>query len=396
MADPIPASFEDAPRIEGKVNVIADPSGGEIGPGFKAPVFYNPAMVQNRDLSVLIMQTLIDNGRIPGQGEIDILDGLTGSGIRAVRFAMELISEERDLKISGVDLKDSSIESARELAASNSVDVDFEVCDLNSHYGNRRFHYIDIDPFGTPVPFIQNALIGARRGGVVAITATDTAALTGSVPRVSRRRYGIGSTRTHFMQELGARSLLGHITRIGASFEISVRPLYFYSQDHFIRGYVEVNRGAKRSDASLLNVGWFDYDIPKPPMIHDPFDPSIEKRWTGRPIGPVWTGPLSDIGFVKECLDEFERRSMDHLFSSKVIKRSLSIALEEDLLPPGGFDLNETSRKMKTSPPSIDTVSAHLEGAGFKWSRSRFSPTLIKTDAPWDHIISIFTADGGE
>jgi tRNA (guanine26-N2/guanine27-N2)-dimethyltransferase len=383
-------------RKEGRVTVFNPSSGGERGPGTKSPVFYNPAMVQNRDLSVVILQSLIDNDRFPGNGPIRVLDGLTGSGIRAVRFAKEVVSEIRELRLTGVDLKDISIRSSKKLADLNSAEVEFYEADLNSFYGNRRFHYIDIDPFGTPVPFILNALISSVKGGILAVTATDTAALTGSIPRVARRRYGIYSARTHFMQELAVRSLMGYIARTAASLDISVNPIFFYSRDHFIRGYLKVDKGAKRADRTLMDVGWLRYKKPLPPVRSD-HPGAVEKDMaSGKLIGPIWTGGLSDRSVVEECIETIRRRRMGYLSTITNIEKVLSISLQEDIFPPGGFDLNETASYLKTSPPSVDRVGTSIERIGGKWSRSRFSPTIIKTDVGWDKIIEAFDGGGGK
>jgi len=288
------------------------------------------------------------------------------------------------------DLKEGSIDSARELAALNDVEIEFHAHDLNSFYGNRRFDYIDIDPFGSPVPFIQNAVISLKRNGVLAVTATDSAALTGSVARVARRRYGIESARSHFMQELGARSLLGYVTRIAAAFEKSVEPLFFYTRDHFIRGYVRIGRGAKRADSSLENLGWFDYSYPRSPEVIVKLD-SLEGSREGRKtIGPVWTGSLSDVEMVQRCLDLMGKGDLDYLKTGASIEKMLTLSITEDLLPPGGFDINETASLLSMSPPSVKIISAGIEDSGHQWSRSRFSPTQIRTDAPWDIIERIF------
>ena len=37
------------------------------------------------------------------------------------------------------------------------------------------FDYIDIDPFGSPNPFLAAAIGRITRNGIVAVTATDTA-----------------------------------------------------------------------------------------------------------------------------------------------------------------------------------------------------------------------------
>ena len=47
-------SGEDLHR-EGKAVYFTPHTGKEKGPGKKGPVFFNPAMVQNRDLSVLVV-----------------------------------------------------------------------------------------------------------------------------------------------------------------------------------------------------------------------------------------------------------------------------------------------------------------------------------------------------
>ena len=56
----------EGPLIEGKVKLSLIPSGGTKGPGSKGGVFFNPAMVQNRDLSILLLQYLLEKDeRLP-------------------------------------------------------------------------------------------------------------------------------------------------------------------------------------------------------------------------------------------------------------------------------------------------------------------------------------------
>ena len=192
---------------EGKCLFPVAPSGGRRGPGRREGVFFNPAMVQNRDLSVLVLQYLLDSDSLPGRDK-RVLDGLTGCGARAIRMAGEV---EGDLEITGLDIDPSAVETANEGNRLNSTNVRFVREDVKGHLSSSRYSYIDIDPFGTPVEFLPAALGGLLNGGILGITATDTAALTGSVPRVARRRYGTKVSKTHFYQELSCRVLMGHI-----------------------------------------------------------------------------------------------------------------------------------------------------------------------------------------
>ena len=54
-----------------------------------------------------------------------------------------------------------------------------------------------VDPFGSPVPFIQSAIRGCRRKGILAITATDTAPLAGAHAPKCRRRPTPDLTSMH-------------------------------------------------------------------------------------------------------------------------------------------------------------------------------------------------------
>ena len=49
--------------------------------------FYNPSMEQNRDLSIVVNQWLINNCK----KQLHLLDGLAASGIRGMRLANELV-----------------------------------------------------------------------------------------------------------------------------------------------------------------------------------------------------------------------------------------------------------------------------------------------------------------
>ena len=393
MADPEGTSSKDHSLIEGKVKLFVSPSGGSKGPGSRGGVFYNPAMVQNRDLSILFLQYLLEKDLIPGNRK-SILDGLCGSGARIIRLSKETGLQDNGFKLVGTDLNGSSIDTACRNAEANRADVQFINEDLNQHLIHNRYSYIDIDPFGTPVPFLQSAIQGVLNGGFLGITATDTAALTGSIPRVARRRYGIHSFMTHAYKEIACRSLMGYISRIAASFERSAEPVLFYASDHFIRGYAMVRKGARRSDSSLENVGFIDHTRPGPPSSCHVSVNDL-KGSEGKIIGPIWTGPLEDPDICHGLIRMLGSGDWDHLASGRSIEVMLERAVSESGLPILGYDVNLLSSHLKISPPSMMSVFNELEGEGRRASRSRFSPTIFKTDAAWEEVVSIFL-EGGE
>ena len=177
-------SFESI--TEGTTNVMVFKNKeSKKGPGSKDKLpFYNPSMELNRDLSILVCQWLINNSKKP----VRLLDGLAASGIRGIRFSNEL---EGDFDVTINDwnpdafiLIDKNIEK---LKLKNTIAIS---CNLNSLLSESKFDYIDIDPFGSPVYFIDSAVRSISKDGIIACTATDTATLCGTYPKVCLRRYG--------------------------------------------------------------------------------------------------------------------------------------------------------------------------------------------------------------
>ena len=116
------------------------------------PVFYNPVMKLNRDLSLLILATL-KSPRVALPME--------ASGVRAARMLNEL-KDWRSSEILVNDLSERAVEIAKQNIA--AVQGDFKAVQYSSMDASAflrthgRFDYIDIDPFGTPNPFLDSAV----------------------------------------------------------------------------------------------------------------------------------------------------------------------------------------------------------------------------------------------
>ncbi|MGZ7067023.1 MAG: tRNA (guanine(10)-N(2))-dimethyltransferase, partial [Methanobacterium sp.] len=135
----------------------------------KAPVFYNPVMELNRDLSILAIKTYVKNlGR-----KIKICDAFGGSGIRGVRYEKE-IDEVENVVISDINpLAIQYIEENIKLNELDNIYVFKEDANILLRKCRGKFDVVDIDPFGTPSPFIESAGISLKSGGMICATATD-------------------------------------------------------------------------------------------------------------------------------------------------------------------------------------------------------------------------------
>jgi tRNA (guanine26-N2/guanine27-N2)-dimethyltransferase len=152
----------------------------------KAPVYYNPAMELNRDLSVAAITAY--RQRI--DEDIAICDAFTGSGIRGIRYSKEI--EGVSMAVVN-DLNPLAVELARDNIANNGLD-NVHVCREDANLLLRKcrgkFDVVDIDPFGTPAPYVESAASSLKAGGLICVTATDTSALCGTYKKPCIRKYG--------------------------------------------------------------------------------------------------------------------------------------------------------------------------------------------------------------
>ena len=186
-----------------------------------APVFYNPHMELNRDISILALQTY----QKEQEREINICDLFGGSGIRGVRYKNEIDG------VGHVSINDIS-ELANEFERHNVELNGLEDISIHNHDAsiflrqNRgEFDVIDIDPFGTPSPFLDSAGYCARRESLLCVTATDTSALCGTYKEPCIRKYNAKPYKSEYCHETGIRILAGFCALTLSKYDSRSTPL---------------------------------------------------------------------------------------------------------------------------------------------------------------------------
>jgi tRNA (guanine26-N2/guanine27-N2)-dimethyltransferase len=102
---------------------------------------------------------------------------------------------------------------------------------------SKGFDYIDLDPFGSPNPFLDSSIQRMSRNGILAVTATDTAALTGTYPSTTRWKYWATNYLCPEKHELALRILIRKIQLIGTQYERALIPLFSYTKEHYYSNY---------------------------------------------------------------------------------------------------------------------------------------------------------------
>jgi tRNA (guanine26-N2/guanine27-N2)-dimethyltransferase len=348
----------------------------------KTPAFFNPAAKLNRNLSVFAYRAFAQS-----LSSKTFADSLTGIGARALRVAVEAPEIEQ---VYGNDINPLAIETANEAARINSV-VDKchfsinEVCKflLHGDGGGQRFGIVDLDPFGTPARHIDCVLRAVLHGGLVSITATDTAVLCGIYPEVCMRRYYGRPLNNSYGNETAIRLLLSLLALTASRLELSIRPMFVHATMHYMRVYASVLVSSSEANDVYRSIGYVmhcfqcghrfkaeEYSVAKCELCG-----SVMR--TG---GQLWTGPFHNKEFVKKMLGYDADRQC---------RKVLDAATEEASDIPYYFRADEISAKLKTNPHSVQKIIEKLHSTGFTASKSALNTSAFKTDARIDQIMDV-------
>ncbi|MBE3116898.1 tRNA (guanine(10)-N(2))-dimethyltransferase [Candidatus Bathyarchaeota archaeon] len=383
------ADFPSEIIKEGKVQVLVpklsaygvEPS--DYAPS-KAPVFYNPVMEFNRDLTVLAFkayQHMVNR-------EISICEPLTSQGIRGIRFAVE-VDGVKSVLISDINMRAFKVAKhnvqLNELEGKITVKHKDANCVLSCNASpKKRFDIIDVDPFGTPAPFLDSAFRALRNNGLLAATATDLAPLCGVHVKACVRKYGGKPLRTEYCHELAVRLLAGCMASLAAKHDIGIRILFSHSSDHYIRAYAQIAYGAKKSDESIKNTGYIlhCFNCLHRETVHQPFGSKEQCPECGSKMeyaGPLWIGSIFDLAFVEQVIKENQNNAFRN---SGKISKLLSLIKTEASAPSTYYVLDKLSGKLGLPAPSVQTFLNALKSSGFQAVPTHFNTRGIRTDAP--------------
>jgi tRNA (guanine26-N2/guanine27-N2)-dimethyltransferase len=368
--------------VEGRTTFLVPQSSLTEKVPSKTPAFFNPAARLNRDLSVIAYRAIA-----PSLGRKTFADSFTGIGARALRVAVEVPEIEQ---VYGNDLNPIAIEAAKEAAKINSIDdrchfsVD-EVCKflMNGDSEGERFGIVDLDPFGTPAKHIDCVLRAVLDGGLVSITATDTAVLCGVYPEVCLRRYYGRPLNNSYGNETAIRLLLSLIALTASRLELSIKPVFVHATMHYMRVYASVSVSSSEANNVYKSIGYTMHCFNCGHRFMAKEYANVKCELCGiamRTGGQLWTAPLHDTEFVKKMLGYDTDRQC---------KKVLDAAAEEASEIPYYFRADEISAKLRTNPHSVQKIIEKLQSAGFVASKASLNTGAFKTDARIDQILGV-------
>lgn len=344
----------------------------------------------------------------PRQAPFRILDALSATGLRALRYAHEI---DVATSITANDLMPTATEAIALNVEHNNLQAKIKpvTSDARAHMyhhafmpGNAKYDVIDLDPYGTAAPFLDSAVQAVNDGGLLCVTCTDAGvwASSGYLEKTYALYGGLPIKGLH-SHEGGLRLILHAIATTAAKYGQAIEPLLSLSIDFYARVFVKISRkpadvkllagktmfvhqcdsgcGAwktqplARNNVKLGKTGQENYKFTAAQSIGSQYCEFCGCKT--HIAGPMWGGLLHNPFFITKILDGLDELD-DATYATKGrIEGMLSSALDElDVLPE--ID------KYKTSKDKVE--SATLTGVAPE-SDAKLDHGAEITGLPVDH-----------
>ncbi|XP_060620902.2 tRNA (guanine(26)-N(2))-dimethyltransferase [Anolis sagrei] len=346
------------------------------------------------------------------QDGLRVLEALAASGLRSIRFAKEVPGLR---SVVANDFSSKAVELITQNVQLNDVGhlvtpsfSDARMVMYQSKADKALFDVIDLDPYGSPSTFLDAAVQAVSEGGLLCVTCTDMAVMAGNSGETCYSKYGAMSIKARFCHEMALRIILHSLDLRANCYQRYIVPLLSVSVDFYIRVYVRVFTAQSKVKASASKqalvyncVGCGSFHIQRlGKMAHNgnninykaacgpPVGPSCEHCHQRHQLaGPFWAEPLHDVAFVQQVLSAIGSNS-GRFQTGQRIQGILSMALEELSDVPLYYTLDNLSKTVHCSSPSLLQFRSALLHAGYRVSLSHACKSAIKTDAPppvvWD------------
>ena len=311
-------------------------------------VFYNPVMRLNRDISVELCKVLAKNWHFA--------DIVAASGIRSIRFAKEL-KQSQIAKIYINDYDKTAIKNVKENLKLNKlsqkkIELHNEDASIFLLTNKKFYDYIDIDPFGSPNPFLDASVKHIKNNGILAVTATDTAALCGTAVEACIRKYWATPRLDENMKEWALRILARKVQLVGAQYEKALIPILSHATEHYVRIYFKCQRNVQEM---------------------------LKQHDTKNGIGPMWLGQLQQTDILKQM-------KSDEKDTEKLLRM---LENESKINAIGIYDVHKYTKQLKMSAPSTDNIIKKIKQQGHQACISHIAQVGIRSTISENEFVKI-------
>ncbi|EGP88635.1 uncharacterized protein MYCGRDRAFT_69290 [Zymoseptoria tritici IPO323] len=352
-------------RRRSKKRKVADTKDGEAGD--EDEIAQNAAKQGNGHAET----TQNGQSTTPAGPKFRILDALSATGLRALRYAQEI---PLNTSIVANDMNPNAIKSMKlnvehnKLSSSITPNLGDAIGHMyqvaypptNSHgpqHVSRKYDVIDLDPYGSAAPFIDAALQALNDGGLLCVTCTDAGvwASTGYCEKTYALYGGMPIKGPH-MHEGGLRLIISSIASAAARHGLAIEPLLSLNIDFYARVFIRVQRsaadvkflagktmlvygcdhgcgawntnmlGRNTKQTSKNSAFHFKHTIAQAPSADRLCDHCKSKTHIA---GPMWGGPIHNAAFIEKILSDLSSADSEVYQTTPRIEGMLSTALDE-------------------------------------------------------------------
>jgi tRNA (guanine26-N2/guanine27-N2)-dimethyltransferase len=396
--------------------------------------FLNPAMAPARTRSVMLLTDALEHDWLVKEDRpIRALDALCATGVRIRRWRNEVPGpHQQRLRITANDLDAFALSWAAKSHAAHPPETSVEHAPEDDRHGetstavfdnglhfqrldarmamvDAAYQWVDLDPFGSPVQFLDAALQSLSRTGVLEVTATDTAALTGSSPSSQARRYQAKGIVDEYAHDDAVRLLIATVATTAARLDKVVTPLLALFDGHHVRVSLLVRTSKSEATDIGKSIGWrVRTDGPPYAFVHHPTTEQLPKA-----SGPLWTGPMWHKEIAGRMTEEralelchpngkeaakhaqeglvWSEHDVEH--SAREIRRSVRyIAEAADLMSREHVLLNLDALPRLAGvggAPKMEKLLAAIVETGFNAARYPDLEPMLVTDAPFEAVMDV-------
>ena len=305
------------------------------------------------------------------------------------------------------------------------------------------YDVIDLDPYGTAVPFLDSSIQALEDGGLMWVTFTDTAVLWAWKPHAWFYRYGAVTSHKKNWHEFALRLVLHTIATTANRYQRQIIPLLSLTADFYIRLFIKVVKKPIMWHESIINTsyvfqwnGWQAFHLhsvgkssekknkrkkSQEDISADEADvnmtesqkqsirdhkhntkftinsfsvPSKCEIWDSSFMiaGPIWSSDIHDPEFINSLLERTE--DWKHLGTHKRIKETLQGIQKEIAIGnyPLSLEFDKVISEIKSESIPRKAILSAFKSLNYDLVQTYYKPSLYKTNAPHKVIYDIFKA----
>ena len=347
--------------------------------------FYNPQSKYVRDLGVLAAKVYQQD-----RGSLRVLDALAGCGVRSLRYHLESNADYLYINEGNPQLNSLLKQNLKRAIAPDL----YQITHQDAHrvffrcYQERDYYdLVDVDCFGSAVPYLNSMLRATKIGGLMYLTSTDGRTLTGHPPEKTVQTYNAIARSHPAIQEQALRILIGATQQQAATKNLGVEPIFslFTGQTYRV-----MLRLVSKPRINANNYGFLSYcrgcgnyrtfswrKLNQISCVCS--NPAVTIS------GAMWLGKLHD----PQQLELFT--ALAQKLNWQKIVELLNLMQGEIDFPPYFYTLREIGSRGKLDLPKRSHLIAALQNNGYRAAATPIEPQGIKTNARMEDVIAIAT-----